>query len=78
MDVPAAGSEQIEDSKDTEEKRNPTEEFLSLTEVQKILLSFSFLLYSSQSLHYMLSDKPVYNHVRHSLLYTLALLQVVL
>lgn len=33
MDVPAAGSEQIEDSKDTEEKRN-TEEMTELEEQQ--------------------------------------------
>ena len=33
MDVPAAGSEQIEDSKDTEEKRN-TEEMTELEETE--------------------------------------------
>ena len=38
MDVPAAGSEQIEDSKDTEEKRN-TEEMTELEETERTAAS---------------------------------------
>ena len=48
MDVPAAGSEQIEDSKDTEEKRN-TEEMTELEETERTAASEG--AYSARTAH---------------------------